>query len=215
MSEAVGFGATRLIVSLPPADLPVSVEWTINFASQYWPMNISRELCSQEGSGKDMDILRNYVVGYALAAHAPYIWFLSNSILPPNWTVYRLLEIMRNYPNVAICAGMNEFNVPSDTNFEDDPTIVKDEEGKELELLKVAAGQKVGFDCTLIRTELFNKLPEPWFSSTRSLSSEANICQMAMKLGYDVCAYSGVMCGSVDMKTGKSTWPSDAVLVPA
>ena len=211
MSEVVGFGSNKLIVSVPSCESPTTVEWATNIIGQYWPMNISVEYSSQDGKGEDPDILRNYVAGYALATKARYIWFLKNDVLPPIWTIHRLLEAMKQDKSIMVCAAMSPTNVPETTDFSECLKIFKDNEGKEFELLQVASNQYVNLECTLVKTEVFNIIDEPWFKSTELVSSASNFCYKVIQAGYKVCAHSGVICGDIDMQTGKPHWPADAI----
>lgn len=212
MKDVVGFNANRLIVSLPPCDLPTSTEWGINLASMYWPLHIGREFSSQEGVGKDLDLLHNHLAGYALAVKARYILFLSNSCLPPNWAIHRLVESMKLDPKIMICAGISETNVPESTNFVDSVLRFKDDFGEEFDVLEIAPDERVGFECTLVKVELFDYIEEPWFKSTGIVKSDTYLCNAVIKAGYKVCAHTGVVCGHVDMETGKSHWPTESVI---
>src|SRR6266496_1499952 len=153
--DKVGFNANRLIICLPPCDLPASVEWAINLSSQYWPFNISREFASQEGIGRgeDSDVLKNHQIAYALGIQARYLWFLKNDNLPPSWAVHRFLEAMRRDPKMMVIAGMCEPNVPETTEFSDDISqVFQDEAGQQFDVLEVNPKGVgfVNFECTLV-----------------------------------------------------------------
>jgi len=210
--DKVGFGANKIIVSVPSCETPVSVEWAVNLGGQFWPMNITVEYSSQDGCGEDPDILRNHVAGYGLATKARYIWFVKEDILPPNWAIHRLLEAMRTDPRIMVIAAMSETNVPESTDFSECLRIFKDEKKNEFELLDVAPDQHVNLECTLVKTEIFDYILEPWFKTTELVSSASNFCHKVMKAGFKVCAFSGVLCGHIDKKTGKNVWPVDAVI---
>ena len=209
--DRVGFNSNRLIIALPPCDLPTSVEWTINLASLYWPFSISHEFISQVGMGEDPDVLKNHSVAYALSVKARYIWFLKNYTLPPNWAVHRFLEAMRADPMIMVLAGMNETNVPETVDFCDDVRIIVDTNKNEFEILDVKSNNSLNLECTIIKMEVFDLIDEPWFIKTDK-SAEYNFCNKVINAGYKVCAHTGVMCGTVDMKTGKSKWPEGALL---
>lgn len=212
MSENIGFGANKLIISMPGCETPAHVDWAINLASQYWPLNISIEYSSQEGLGQDLDLLRNYTVGYAIGTKTRYIWFLKENCLPPNWAVHRMLEAFRKDPKVMIVAGMNKMNVPESVEFSDDPICVFIDENKnEFEVLEVTQNNYVGLESTLVRTELFEHLEEPWFKSTELVNSASYLCHKAIVNGFKVAAHTGVICGHID-KEGKSHWPVEAVV---
>jgi hypothetical protein len=175
-------------------------------------MNISVEYSSQDGVGQDLDILRNHTVAYALGTGTKYIWFLRESFLPPNWAVHRLLEALKLDPKIMICAGMNEKIVPESVEFKDDVYTFKDEHKNEFDVLELADNNYVGLDCTLVKTELFEKIDEPWFKSTELVKSDAYLCHKAQQAGFKICAHTGVMCGYID-EQGKSHWPDEAVVV--
>lgn len=212
MTEAVGFGANKIIISLPGCSVPAHVDWGVNLALQYWPMNITVEYSSQEGNGQDLDLLRNYTVGYALATKTRYIWFLREFCLPPNWAIHRMLEAFKKDPKIMICASMSRTNVPESVEFVDDPIgVFIDENKQEFDVLEVAKGNYVNLECTLVKVELFNNIEEPWFKSTELVSSASSLCHKAMVNGFKVAAHTGVMCGHID-STGKTIWPAEAVM---
>lgn len=207
MSETVGFGANRIILATPACEQPASVEWGINLAGMRWPLNCSIEYSSQDGTGENPNILRNYIAGYALATRARYIWFLSNSVLPPSWASTRLIEAMRSDSSIMVCAAMSPTNVPEETDYQGVLSKFTDKQ-TEWELLDVAPGYFVNLECTMVRAEVFDKIDEPWFED------EASFCKKVIDVGYKVAAHSGVLCGSVDMKTGQPVWPVEAVINP-
>lgn len=212
MSENVGFGANKLLISVPGCETPASVDWAVNLAGQYWPLHISIEYASQDGFGQDMDLLRNYSAAYALGTNTKYIWFVRENILPPTWAIHRLLEAIRLDSNIMIVTGMEETGVPESTEFLDEVKhVFVDGNKKEYEILDIAPGSSVGFECTLVRTELFDRINEPWFKSTELVSSSAYLCDKTMKAGFRVCAHTGVICGHID-SDGKTHWPADAVV---
>ena len=211
MSENVGFFANKLVVSLPGCETPVSVDWGINLASQFWPFAVSIEYASQEGCGQDPDLLRNYTVGYAIGTKTKYILFLSPNCLPPNWAVHRLLEGLRMDPKMMICAAMSRTNVPEYVEYLDEVSLFVDENKNEFEVLTIAPNNYVELECTLVRTEVFDAIGEPWFKSTELVSSASYLCHKVQEAGYKICAHTGVICGHVD-ESGKSIWPSEAII---
>ena len=211
MSDKVGFGANKLIISVPPCETPATVDWAINLATQYWPLGICREFTSQEGLGDDLDLLRNHTAGYALATKARYIWFLSERCLPPNWAVHRLLEAMRTDPKIMICAGVSRTNTPDSIDYNEEVALFKDEQGNEFEVLSLKRNNSVGLECTIVRAELFDVLPEPWFKSNDLVKSDALLSYKAIEEGFKVCVHSGVMCGHVD-ESGRAIWPSEVLV---
>lgn len=191
--ENIGFGSNRIVISTPACEQPASVEWGVNLAGMRWPLNASVEYSSQDGCGEDIDVLRNYVAGYALATKARYIWFLGSNILPPSWASTQLIEAMRADPTIMVCAGVSE---------------AYDSQG---DILLIPDEQYVSLECTMVRTEIFDKIEEPWFKESGQLTSEAIFCQKVVNAGYKITAHSGVLCGYVDMETGKPEWPIEAV----
>src|SRR6266705_2178361 len=79
-------------------------------------------------------------------------------------------------------------------------------------LLEIPASEHVSMECTLVKTEVFTHINEPWFQSNELLPSDVRFCHNVMAEGYKICAHPGVICGQVDMKTGKSHWPSETML---
>lgn len=210
--ENVGFGSNRVIISLPSCETATSVDWGVNLANQFWPLHVSCEYTSQEGMGDDIDVLRNHVAGYSIGTKSKYVWFLSNSIVPPNWAIHRFIEAMKHDDKIMVIAGMCEENVSESTEYLDNPHIYEDENGRRFEVLEVANNNYVNLGCTLIRSEVFEALDEPWFKTTELISSASLFCHKVLEAGYKVTAHTGVLCGKVDLASGKTTWPADAVV---
>ena len=66
-----------------------------------------------------------------------------------------------------------------------------------------------GTGCLMVRTEVFRKLPEPWFrfvdyGNGQHLSEDLFFCELARTSGYTVWADTRVRCGHV---TRMVVWP--------
>lgn len=211
MQDKVGFGANKLLISVPSCETPAYVDWAINLSSQYWPLGISKEYSSTDGDSNDIDMLRNYSAGYAQTTRTRYIWFLREFCLPPNWAIHRLLEALRLDPKLMIIGAMSPTNAPETVEYDDEVGLLKDENGEEFEVLTVSANNHIGLECTLVRTELFETIGEPWFKSNSLISSDKLLCHRAMDAGFKVCVHSGVVCGHID-ESGRSHWPSEVLV---
>lgn len=217
MKENVGFGSNRVLIAVPPCETPATVDWALALTGQFVPLQMTTEYTTQEGYGQDRDILRNHTAAYALGVRAKYIWFVSERCLPPEWALHRLLEAMQNDSDLMICGGLDEFNTPESMKFSEEVhRVFVDGNNNQMELLgfelaDINSNNCVSLDCALVRTELFDKIDEPWFKSTELLSSAAYLCHKTLEAGFRVCAHTGVLCGHID-KEGKPHWPTEAII---
>lgn len=130
-----------------------------------------------------LDRSRNYLVEMALNKKATHIWFIDTDMVIPKGTLEALLEM-----NVPIASALYfEKGIPYW------PCIRKNDNGiwKKTEEIKWNQHMPidgVGMGCCLIRTDIFQKIPKPWFKwvieEDMSLGEDIYFCNKAKENGF-------------------------------
>src|SRR5271166_5643972 len=150
-----------LMIAIPTLGRPVPLQWALNFKSMSPPINFNCDF--NIVMGKEIGYARNALAKAAVARGCKYIFFLGDDVVAPPHTIRQLIYRMENMPGVDVVGGVYcaKADPPAPLVF------VENGAGsywdwKIGEFFPVAG---LGMDCTLIRTSLFEKLPEPWFKT--------------------------------------------------
>jgi len=177
-------------------------------------MNMAVDYASPEDAiGIREDQVRNATVEYTMMTQGKLLWFVDSDVLPPNYAVQRLFHEMINKPEVMVVAGIY-------FSKQDKPTPVVFEEGgkgpyfgwNEGEVFEVPGF--IGAGCMLIRAELFNKIPPPYFVREEypdKVTDDAFFCRKVKAAGYKVLGHGGVLCGHYDHRTRKVIQPEQVM----
>ena len=133
---------------------------------------------------------REQAAKYFLESDCDYMLFLDSDMVPPADMVIKLIN--HDKPIVSALAFRR---VP---NFE--PCIFKDDKfylDYPKGLIEVAG---VGMACTLIKKEVFEKVPQPWFMPT-ALGEDLSFCKRATDAGYKIYCDTELICGHVGSYT--------------
>lgn len=124
---------------------------------------------------------RNWITTHAVNSGCDYLFFVDDDMILPPDTLDRLLE-----HNKDIVGGVYM------TKYEEQRPVVEFFNEKPTEMpFKVKA---IGTGCLLIKTDVFKKLPQPWFkyewndNGSIKRSHDWIFCEDARKAGYDVWA---------------------------
>lgn len=152
--------------------------------------------------GMEVGEARNEIVRNALRDGADYIFFIDYDVVPPPNALVRLRSL-----DADIAAGVYHLKqIPSY------PLIFVEgwpggfEDYKACDLVKADG---VGMGCTLIKTDVFRAMEEPWFKTVPGHSDDMKdilphmtediyFCRKAQDLGYEITVDTGVQCGHVD-----------------
>lgn len=156
---------------------------------------------------------RELLAEAAMVAQSKYLWFVDDDTIPPPNALRRLHYVLENNPDVAVAGGvyMTKCDPPG-------PVIFRGmglgpfwnwKVGDVFEVTGMGAG------CMLIKCEIFNKIPKPWFpwiedqSTTPqipsvTISEDINFCNAVRAAGYKVVAHGGILCDHYDHATGKT-----------
>ena len=116
-----------------------------------------------------------------------YLFFLDSDMVPKADTITRLIEhdkpivsalAFRRVPNFEPCI------------FKDDMTFYYDYPKG---LIEVAG---TGMACTLIKREVLENMPQPWFFPTNN-GEDLSFCKRATDAGYKIFCDTNLICGHV------------------
>ena len=137
---------------------------------------------------------RNYIAAQAVKNGSTHLFFVDDDMVIPEDTLDRLLKHDKD-----IIGGIYK------TKYEVQADVCEyfDEE-RPTGLFKVKA---IGTGCLLIKTEVFTKLPQPWFkyewnqNGSVKRSHDWIFCEDAIRNGYDVWADNTIKLGHIGSKT--------------
>lgn len=176
--------------------------------------------------GYDVATARNNIAQKAVDMDVDYVLMVDNDMVLPKETLLLLLENAKDIC-FAYCVRRRR-----DGNYEGNTTLcrLKDKTGNlyyrfpsesrytvsELKGMADAGTGKIrihggGTACVLIRTEVFRKVPYPWFDwvnygepNRGLLSEDLYFCQLATNCGYEIYADVRAKCGHIFRYT---QWP--------
>ncbi len=152
-----------------------------------------------------LDVSRCNIVRHALYNHADYLFFLdSDIILPPN-ALENLLQDDKDIVS-GIYYYKNHQHVPiimkKVSKFGFNPYINYLEMDNDKDIIEIDA---MGLGCCMIKTDIFKRLPYPWFNNewieneetakTKILEGDFYFCNLLKESGYKIYADKRVQCG--------------------
>jgi hypothetical protein len=197
------------LVAIASSGRLINADMVIAMSMQTPPTHFSMGYMAVKGF--PVEIAREKAAEAALELKAKYLWFVDDDTIPPMNAVRRLIYILENYPEIAVCGGV--YVTKSDPT---QPVVFRGsgqgsfwrwKAGDVFEVTGMGAG------CMLIRTSVFNELKRPWFAFTQEVSydgihagslvsEDIGFCDAVRKAGYKVFAHGGVLCDHFDASTG-------------
>lgn len=161
--------------------------------------------------GKPVEEAREICAEQAIKSGAKYLWFIDDDTIPPPNTLRRLIYILENYPDVMVCGGVyaTKSDPPAPVVFRGmgHGSFWRWKAGDVFEVTSMGAG------CMMINTEIFKKIPKPYFPWPKfdsidpsipslSISEDVSFCNAVRKAGYKVFAHGGILCDHFDVNSG-------------
>lgn len=155
---------TGVVVGIPTLGRPVSLAWASSYKSMNPPINFNMTVC--QISGAPVADARNAIAREALKLEARYVFFLGDDVIVPAHAMRQFITRMENNPDIGVIGGVycSKCEPPA-------PLVFRENgrgsywDWKIGEFFEVTG---LGMDCTLIRTNLFRQLPEPWFKTVNT-----------------------------------------------
>jgi hypothetical protein len=150
-----------LMIGIPTLGRPVPLDWALAFKSMNPPINYNSNFYLVKG--KEVADARNEIAENAVKVGAKYLFFLGDDVVCPPHTLRQLIFRLENNANIGIVGGV--YCCKCDPSF---PLVFRGNgngaywDWKIGEFFEVSG---LGMDCTLIRTEVFEKVSKPWFKT--------------------------------------------------
>lgn len=205
---------------------PVHLRWATSLPGLLYPVGMSIGWFCIEG--KDRAANRERLVEEAIKVGAPYVMFIDDDTILPNFAIRQLHVEIEKDPTIMVCGGIycTKENPPA-------PLVFKSLGGGPFYQWKVGeifscAG--LGCGAMLIKTEVFKHISKPWFlepdeayvDQTEILNGvecpltamrgtdDLFFCKKVAEAGFKIIAHGGVLPVHVDSEGKYYTLPLDS-----
>jgi len=150
-----------LLIGIPTLFRPVTLEWALALRGQSAPINYNANMLIVPN--RDVASARNQICEEAVRLNTKYVYFIGDDTEPPLHALRQFIFRMESDPNLGVVGGI--YSTKTDPPF---PLVFRGNgagsywDWKVGEFFEVSG---LGMDCTLIRTEMLQKLPKPWFKT--------------------------------------------------
>lgn len=147
--------------------------------------------------GRSIADAYNEIAREALKDNADYVFTVEDDTFPPPDALFKLLEHARRGVD-AVCGWYPK----RQTTPEGAPLIVRDGKRRSMDAdgtVQEAYAMPMG--CTLIRTNLFLKMDEPYFATTEHLTQDTFFSQKLRDIGVKPLCDTSIRCRHIDRVT--------------
>lgn len=152
---------TGLTIGIPTLHRPTNLPWALALKCLNPPINYNSVF--QVVENKSVADARNEIAEQALKSGHKYLFFLGDDVEVPNHTLRQLIFRMEHDDNLGVVGGVycSKTTPPAPLVFRGNGSgsFWKWKIGEYFEVTGL------GMDCTLIRVELLNDIPKPWFKT--------------------------------------------------
>lgn len=142
----------------------VPLSWAWSFRAMVPPINTN--LVVSQIQGMEVAAARNELAKQAIESKSDFIFFIGDDVVAPHHTLKQLLFRMQNDPKLGVCGGVycSKCDPPAPLVFRQDGhgSFWDWKVGEYFEVTGL------GMDCTMIRTEVFKQISQPWFKTVDS-----------------------------------------------
>lgn len=194
---------TGLLIGIPLSGRPVHPQMIFSFHALHPPMCYTANTATTWM--KPVDEARNWLAEQAIQMNAKYLFFIDEDVTPPGHALRQLIYQAEHHPEGMVFGGIYCHKSPPAM-----PMIFRGlgagpywdwKVGEFFEVDGISMG------CTLIRTEVFEKIEKPWFKTVDDASAywdgvpkaevwteDLYFCDKVRKAGYTVYADAQVLC---------------------
>lgn len=200
-----------VLIGLACSGRLITPELVVSMSMQPCPTHFSHGFLIVKGL--PVEQARCVLAEKALEIGAKYLWFVDDDTIPPPNTLQRLIYVLDNHPDIKAVGGVYVTKAPVPQ-----PVVFRGmglgsywhwKAGDVFEVTGIGAG------CLLIRTDIFNEIPKPWFEwenflsydsavPSSLISEDISFCNKVRKAGYKVFAHGGVLCDHFDVNSGNT-----------
>lgn len=209
-----------LMIAIPTLGRPVPLQWALNFKSMNPPINYNCDFNIIFGS--EIGVARNALAKAAIERGCKYLFFLGDDVVAPPHTLRQLIYRMENVPGCDVVGGVYcaKADPPAPLVF------VENGAGSywDWKIGEFFPCTGLGMDCTLIRTDLFKKIPGPWFKTVQTdefldakpkceeWTEDLYFLKKVRDIGGGIFCDASVICEHHDVYGGKAyTLPKDSL----
>jgi hypothetical protein len=219
--------ATTFAVLLPFSGRYVPPYWAISLAALRWPSNSSHVIL--HSTGMKRDLARNTLVKSAIKMGAQFCFFIDDDTQIPGDAVVKLHMALNTADDDVIAAG----GIYTSKCHMAEPYVYLEEDGGphwKWRVGDVFPCHSLGTGCMMIKTSVFEKIPEPWFRDIDTveearqdpdLDIHPSVGEMRMtddiyfatklhKAGFRMLAHGGVLPVHWDQNGNPHTLPRDS-----
>lgn len=211
---------TGLIMGIPLSGRPIVPQWAFGYAALHPPMCYNVVTCHTWKA--PIDEARNYFAEQAIQQKAKYLFMLDEDVVAPGHTLRQLIYQAENRPEAMVIGGIYCHKSPPAM-----PMVFRGMgagpymDWKAGELFEVDG---IAMGCTLVKTEVFQHLPKPWFKTIDNLdpywdgitkaevwTEDLYFSDLVRKAGFKIYADGAVLCEHWDYNTMvATTLPADS-----
>lgn len=187
----------------------VDLRWAMSLATLGLPVGMSVAWIVKVSNDRAKN--REEIAEAALSINAPYMLFIDDDTVLPNFGLQHLFYQLAQNPDVMICGGIycTKEEIPS-------PVVFKEIGGGpfwEWKIGDVFECKGIGAGAMLIRTEVFKHLEKPWFLEPHEIpidkitsingidvpllletgNDDLYFCNKVVEAGFKVLAHGGVL----------------------
>lgn len=227
---------TTYVIAYPFGGRPVPVDWHLAVRSLLLPANsrivelYRRSYLKDDGKMSiPLEVAQTELIESAIKRGGKYILFVEDDTIPPPAVLLELGRVLENAdPSVMVCGG-----VYTTRTHPPEPIVYKGPmEGCtwDWKLGDIFPCWAVGMGCTMIKLELFQKMPKPWFKRLTTLEEVRQFPELfpeaeepaigkkigcgedmffytkLAKMGYKVLAHGGVLPVHWDITENIGFW---------
>lgn len=220
MTEVKHNVGPTLMIAIPTLGRPVPLQWALNFKSMNPPINYNCDF--NIVYGKEIGYARNKLAKAALERGCKYLFFLGDDVVAPPHSLRQLIYRMENTPEIDVVGGV--YVAKADPAA---PLVFKGNgQGSywDWKIGEFFECTGLGMDCTLIRTDVLKKIPEPWFltvdtdsfvdakPAAESWTEDLYFCKKVTDIGGKIYCDAAIICEHHDVYTQKAwTLPKDSL----
>lgn len=197
---------------------PVDIRWSLSLAGLVSNVPVGMNSTWMLEVGLDRARNREVLAEKALQAGARYLFFLDDDTVCPNITFKYLIYEMEKDPKIMVAGGIycTKEALPSPLVFKK----IGDGSFWKWKVGEVFDCEGLGTGCMMIKTEVFEHLPKPWFLephetpqgeaqdiggekvpvSHRSGTEDLYFCQKVINAGFRIVAHGGILPLHIDQR---------------
>lgn len=201
---------TGLLTGIPLSGRPLHPQFTFSYAALHPPMCYNMNVMTVWM--KEVGKARQEIAEKAVEMGTKYLFFIDEDVTPPGHALRQLIYQADHHPEGMVFGGIYCHKSPPAM-----PMIFRGlgagpywdwKVGEFFEVDGISMG------CTLIRTEVFEKLPKPWFKTVDDASAywdgvpkaemwteDLYFCDLVRKAGYKVYADASVLAEHWSIET--------------